>query len=150
MKWLIGACFLIIVGIGLKMALDTGEKSPIFASGSVELDPGLVQDSVGITTLFLVIFDQDSPMPMPYGAAKFTLDHPPQAGKFFDFVLTKEKLQIMGMGGGGQGFPHKMRLKARLDRDGFGGADQAGDIVGEISAVDFGGKDIHILLNRKI
>lgn len=140
MKWLAIAVFsALVLFLGIRTAMQTGEKSPILAKGSVTISPELAAKATGIRTLFIVIHDMDSPMPMPFGAVKFTFDEDVKPGKFYDFVLTKERMQIMGGGmGGGGGPPARMRLKARLDRDGMGGMDQPGDLSGEIQPVALG------------
>ena len=65
--------------------------------------------------LYVVVFDMDSPMPMPYGAMKERLDSPATAGVFFPLTITKEKLRVMNPN---RPVPQRMRLKARLDKDG--------------------------------
>jgi hypothetical protein len=45
--------------------------------------------------------------------------------------------------------PEKIRIKARLDRDGIGGQDQNGDLTGELSDVAIGSKDIILQINKK-
>ncbi len=44
--------------------------------------------------------------------------------------------------------PPQFRLKARLDADGAGGMDQPGDLVGEVSQVASGSRDVVITINR--
>ena len=74
--------------------------------------------------LYVVVYDMDSPMPMPYGAMKERLDSPATAGVFFPLTITKEKLMVMNPN---RPVPQRMRLKARLDKDGNAGMDQPGD-----------------------
>jgi hypothetical protein len=149
MKWLfIIAGLAAVIYFGILAAIQTGEKSPKFVEGVMSLPKELESKTTGINTLFLVIYDLDSPRPMPYGAVKFRLADPVKAGEFFPFVVTKEKLQVMG--GMGAAPPKRMRLKARLDRDGFGGGDQPGDITGEIPEVAFGSSGILISLNKLV
>ena len=47
-----------------------GEKSPLIASGSVHIEASLEEQAVGLRTLYITVFDQNSPMPMPFGAMK--------------------------------------------------------------------------------
>lgn len=148
-KSLMALGFVAVVAIGVKLAMDTGQKSPIYAMGTLEISDELAASAQGIDTLFMVLYDQDSAMPMPYGAVKFHLDQPAKPGRFFDFVITKEKLQLMGMAGQGA-LPRNMRIKARLDRDGQGGRDQAGDITGEVAPVVFGSQNVVIKMSTKI
>lgn len=149
MKWLlIIGSMVAVIGIGLKMAVQTGEKSPKFVEGTIELPPKYEAKATGISTLFVIIYDLDSKRPMPYGAVKFKLDENPKAGKFFPFLITREKLQIMA--GQMAPAPQRMRLKARLDKDGLGGMDQPGDLTGGVSEVAFGSSDITISLNNLV
>lgn len=152
-KWLAGIGFVVVVVVGINFAINTGQKSPIYASGSLEIPEGLASSATGISTLFMVIYDLDSPVPMPYGAVRFRLDQPVAAGKFFDFNITKEKIQLMGMAENNANaglFPKRLRIKARLDRDGIAGRDQQGDIVGEANPVAFGTTGLVIRLDHKI
>ena len=56
-----------VVGIGIYSAIDLGEKSPVYASGKIVLPSEHAKAALGIKTLYLVVYDLDSPMPMPYG-----------------------------------------------------------------------------------
>ena len=87
-----------VAGIAIFFLLQVveQEKSPFFARGNIELDPSLVEDADGISTLYVVVYDMDaSPMPMPYGAMKERLDSSATAGVFFPLTITKEKLMVM-------------------------------------------------------
>ena len=149
MKWaiiLIGVFG--IIALSLKAAMDTGEKSPKFVGGHIHLPENLLEKSRGMSTLFVVIYDLDSKMPMPYGAVKFRLKEPPKAGNFYPFVITRERLQIMA--GETAPAPKRMRVKARLDKDGIAGMDQPGDLTGEIKEVAFGADNVEIRLARLV
>ena len=135
-----------VAGIAIFSASEHGEKSPFFARGNIELDPSLVEDADGISTLYVVVYDMDSPMPMPYGAMKERLDSSATAGVFFPLTITKEKLRVMNPN---RPVPQRMRLKARLDKDGNAGMDQPGDLTGEISGINFGESNVTILINSK-
>jgi hypothetical protein len=124
-----------------------GEKSPLIASGSVRIEPSLEEQAVGLRTLFITVFDQDSPRPMPFGAMKEKLRSDFRPEESFEFLITRERLQIMNPNAA---FPVNLRIKARLDIDGFGGMDQPGDITGEISGVALGSKEVQIILNQKL
>jgi hypothetical protein len=140
---------LLIVGlvavIAISVALNTGEKSPIYVAGSVEVPRELRTDAEGISTMFVTIFDEESPMPMPYGAMKESL--PKDLSLPIDFALTKERMQIMNPDGP---MPRMMRVKVRLDKDGMGGADQPGDLVGIVEHVQFGSSGLQIKIQQKI
>lgn len=149
MKYAIILGTIVIAGLGLFVALNTGEKSPILAKGSIHLAEDALKAVGKAKTLYIVVYDENSERPMPFGAVRFLLDTPPQSsGKIFEFTLTKEKLQVMATAMGGSSTPpSQMRLKARLDQDGLGGMDQPGDIVGELTQVAKGQKDLTILLD---
>ena len=136
-----------IAVLALFSASEHGEKSPFFAQGTIELDPALVEDADGIATLYVVVYDMDSQMPMPYGAMKERLSEPAKGGKFFPLAITKEKLMVMNPN---MPTPKRMRLKARLDKDGGAGMDQPGDLTGEVRDVSFGQSDVTIVINKKI
>lgn len=142
--WLIAAAGLVIV-LALVLALQMGEKSPIFAAGKIRVDESVAAHAKGIQTLYLVIYDAESPMPMPYGAVRESV--PANDPKEIDFLITQEKLQVMNPG---RPMPKVLRVKARLDLDGVAGMDQAGDLVGEAENVAFGTTDAKITINKRI
>lgn len=146
--WAIVGAVVITLVIAVVAAMQTGEKSPIFAQGVLEIPEDLAGKAAGIETLYMVVYDLDSPRPMPYGAVRFRLAEAVAPGGFFDFVITKERLQIMG--GMNQPPPKRMRIKARLDRDGQGGMDQPGDITGQLEEVAFGAKDLRLKLDSLV
>lgn len=148
--WLVGGVLVFAVVImAIIAALQTGEKSPAFATGRVVLDPSLEDKAKDIRTLFIVIHDADSPMPMPYGAIKENLSEGAKAGTLVDFLITKERVQAMG-GGMDRPLPKNMRLKARLDLDGLGGMDQPGDLIGVVEGVPFGAENVEIKINQAV
>ncbi len=143
--WLGGLIFFVIIGFALYSAMDTGVKSPILAEGTIELTPELAGSAQGITTLFIIINDADSPRPMPYGAVKEHLSA--DFTQPFTFTLTREKMTMMNPDAP---LPQNMRLKARLDRDGVAGVDQPGDLVGIVDGVKFGGSGVTLRIDRRI
>jgi len=136
------------IGFGLFQAMTMGEKSPIIAEGTLELSAELNDYALNAETLFITIFDAESTSPMPYGAIKERIT-PGASGEFFKFLLTKEKMMMMGGGQNGQ-MPKNIRIKARLDNDGMGGQDQPGDIVGSVASVPFGATGVKIILDELI
>ncbi|MEY4630975.1 MAG: hypothetical protein RIQ81_1095 [Pseudomonadota bacterium] len=136
----------IVVALAIFTAVQTGQKSPLYASGTVEITPELVSAAKGMRTLYLVALPPaESGMRMPFGAARFNVNED-ASGKFLNFTLTPEIMQLMP--GAGGVMPDEFRLKARLDADGAGGADQPGDLVGEVSTVKLGTEGILITINR--
>ncbi|SME97781.1 hypothetical protein SAMN06296036_102386 [Pseudobacteriovorax antillogorgiicola] len=128
--------------------MNFGEKSNIYVSGEVVI-PESFSDKINsnISTLFVVVYDEESPMPMPYGAMKLRLDQAPEAGGSLPFFVTKERLMVMREN---QPPPYKLRVKARLDLDGNAGRDQPGDLTGEASGVALGTQDITITIDKYI
>lgn len=139
-----------IVGYSLYQAQSVGEKSPIYLGGTIEVSPNLKGNIDSQNTLFLVLYDQNSPMPMPYGAIKETIEPSQLKDGRYDFLITKEKLQVMAMGNENPKVPELFRLKVRVDRDGVGGRDQPGDISGQLTGLPYGKKDVAIKLDTLI
>lgn len=135
------------VSAGIYTAIDTGSQSPIILAGKVRLAPELVESAKGIRTLYLVVHDPNSPMPMPFGAVRETLAEDAKAGEFFDFFITKEKLQMMNPQAP---YPLTMRLKVRLDRDGLGGTDQPGDLRGEATSLPIGQQGVVVEIKELV
>lgn len=143
-----GGALVGIIVIAVVMAGRMGETSHAFAKGQVVLDDSVKEAAQGIGTLFIIASGPDRPMPL--GALRKSMSG--EIGSVvYDFVLTKDNLQLMGgaMGGGGD-LPPEFKLKARLDRDGTAGPDQPGDVVGEVAVVQKGQSGIEIRLNRVI
>ncbi|MFW7380948.1 MAG: hypothetical protein ACOH5I_19185 [Oligoflexus sp.] len=146
---LIGVAILILmVIIGLVTAMNLGEKSPIYVSGKVVIPEKLMDRAERIENLFVIIYDLDSPMPMPYGAMRQRLGPIIANGQNeIDFFVTVEKLQVMHEMAPK---PRRMRVKVRLDLDGMGGRDEPGDITGELEEVNFGTSGVTITADQYI
>lgn len=136
----------IIIGIAVAVAFQTGEKSPVYVAGKIRLADNLAGNAAGMNTLYLVLYDANTGRPMPYGAVRENVAENPQ-GEFFQFVITQEKLQVMSPN---SRVPHHFRIKARLDRDGLGGVDQPGDLVGEIDSVAYGSANVEITIAKLV
>lgn len=91
------------------------------------------QKTHGLRTLYIIVYDAQSSMPMPYGAMKVDLTKDPQ-GTVYKGVLNSANINVMS----GGPLPETLRIKARLDRDGSAGKDSPGDIVGSIEGVKKG------------
>jgi hypothetical protein len=140
-----GILVLVIVG-AIFVARDYGEPSPILAAGSIEISPELEAAASPLDTLFLIFFDQDSQMPMPYGAIRYKLNKAAQ-GEFHKFIVTPDNLNIMNPNGPK---PSRFRIKAKLDADGTAGMDAAGDLVGEVLEVTPGAMDLRVKIDRRL
>lgn len=143
-----GLIVALLVVIAVVMAGQMGEKSPILAAGKITLSDDLVPKAQGIETLFLILYDADSPMPMPYGAVKERLSADAvKPGWTYEFYITKEKIQTMRPDAPA---PQHLRIKARLDRDGTAGPDQPGDLAGEVAGVNLGTQDVMLAISRYV
>ncbi len=140
-----GVVILIIIVIAVVTAGEMGETSHAYAKGKVVLAPELEEQAKGIHTLFIIMAGPDRPMPL--GAQRKTLGGDAK-GTVYEFVLTKDSMQMMAMGGGE--IPEPFKLKARLDVDGTAGPDQPGDLVGEVTAVKLGAEGVEIVIDRAI
>ena len=137
---------LLVIGLAISAAFMTGQQSPLFASGTVSITPDLEASAKGIRTLYIVALPADGGR-MPLGAARFNLNDDAK-GKFIDFVLTPETMQLMP---GAQGaMPQTFTIKARLDTDGAGGMDQSGDLTGVSEAIALGSRDVSITIASAI
>jgi len=125
------------------LAAAAGTKK--FADIEISLDDSaLLKKNTGIRTLYVTIYDASSSMPIPYGAVKVDLDKDAK-GTFYKAELNSENVTVMS---GGE-IPKKLRIKARLDKDGSAGRDEAGDLVGIADQVAAGSK-VKIVINKAI
>lgn len=149
---LLAIALIAIVGYSLYQANSVGQKSPIYLGGTIEVSPELRESIDTQNTLFLVLYDQNSPMPMPFGAIKETIEPGQLKNGSYQFLITKEKLQVMSaaMGNEDPKVPELFRLKVRVDRDGVGGRDQPGDISGQLTGLPYGKKDVALKLDTLV
>lgn len=146
-RWGISLIILGTICSVLLMTQQFAEKSLVYAEGEVALSSDLIESAKGLRTLFIVVYDEDSPMPMPYGAIKYSLSSD-ATGAFKSFVLTKDNLQIMNPNAAK--LPKRLRIKARLDKNGQGGMDQAGDLIGDLKGVALGQSGLKIILSKEV
>jgi hypothetical protein len=142
---LIAVLTLIIAGC-IAAAFFFGETSPVIAEGKILLKPEMEAQAQGMRTVYIIVKDPSSPMPMPYGAMATTISEDPK-GTVMTFKLTRDNLRVMNTSAE---HPQKIIVKARLDMDGMGGADTPGDIVGTTEAIDWGAKGITLTLDQLI
>lgn len=115
------------------------ETPKAYADIEVKLeDAKLLAKSAGIRTLYITLYDAASTAPRPYGALKVDLTQDAKKGTIYTGKLDPSN--VMTMGGGA--VPAKLRIKARLDKDGSAGPDGAGDLVGIADQVTAGGKAV--------
>lgn len=149
MKSLSGIKIAVVLFVTIVMAVAVvsrfASRQPVIVSGEVTLEEALGPKAEGIRTLFITLFDAESPMPMPYGAARFVLGRDAHPGSFFHFSITTENLQVMNPD---RPHPQQLRVKARLDRDGQGGQDQPDDLVGSVDQIPVGSRDIIVKIDK--
>lgn len=136
----------VVVAIVIVTALaNFGERSPIILQGTVKLAPELQEKAKAGVALYLIVRDEASSMPMPWGAMVTSMPSP-SGDHLYEFTLTKENLRTMGDGAP----PKTLRLKARVDLDGAGGADMPGDLTGEISGLAFGQEHVVVTIDKEV
>ncbi len=144
-RWLQALLSIVALLLILLIASRFSEKAPIYAEGSISISPQLAAKAEEQRNLFIVVFDQNSPGPMPYGALRVQLDAAPH-GTFHHFILTRENLSVMA--GKQNGELDKMRIKARLSSSGFIGQNSQGDLYGEITDISLAAQGLHIVIDK--
>jgi hypothetical protein len=134
----------LLVAAGLFAPLAHADVAKKIADVEIKIDDGLIKKDAGIRTMFLIVYDADSSMPMPYGALKVDLTADAK-GVFYKGALTSQNITVMG----GGDVPKNLRIKARLDKDGSAGRDEPGDLVGIADKVSPGSK-VNITINKAI
>jgi hypothetical protein len=124
--------------IALAAPIARAEAAKPFADVEIKLDDAkLAAKGAGVHTLFITIYDAASQAPRPYGAVKVDLAKDASKGTIYKGTLDQNNVMVMG---GGE-MPKKLRIKAKLDKDGSAGPDEAGDLVGT-TETELGGKAV--------
>lgn len=142
--------FAAVVLLAIAYALIVGDTAKIYVSGTVEVAPALREKSHAARTIFIILraaagASGDLPRQPPWGAYRDRVDF--SSSDSYSFTLTKDNLQLMGQQ---TNPPASFDIKVRLDRDGQGGADQPGDLVGTLQQVASGSRAVHITLDSEI
>lgn len=120
-------------------ALLAAEPAKTYADVEVKIDDtALVAKAASIRTLYVTLYDAAGTGPMPYGAARLTLEKDASKGTIYKGKLDSTVVKAMGSGEP----PKTLRIKARLDKDGSAGPDAPGDLVGVASNVALGSKAV--------
>ncbi len=143
--WIGGVVVFLSVAASLVLAVTYGEKEAMFFSGKVTLDPSLENDARDIRTLYISLFDDEVESRRPYGAMRIQLISSPK-GRVAGFTANRDTVSVMFPGSKS---PRTFRVRARLDRDGLGGVAQPGDLVGEVSNISLGSRNIEIKISEK-
>jgi hypothetical protein len=88
------------------------------------------------------VFDENSKLPMPYGALRSEINSLEEKKEFF---LSEHNLTVMNPAAPK---PQKLRIKARLEQSGQAGPDKPGDLTGE-SLIDIG-SETTVIINKLI
>jgi hypothetical protein len=143
-RWLITVLSIAVIVGAMLIASRFSEKSLVYAGGSISIAPEAEAGASGHRNLFIVVYDQDNPAPMPYGALRVELKEAPK-GTFYHFVLTKENLSVMA----GKQAHHELktlRIKAKVTAASFVGEESPGDVSGEVSDIALGDETVAIVV----
>ncbi len=127
---------LMVLGLSLSFSHFAKASDQKLASVEISIDDKLLAKNVGVRTLFVIVYDTESKMPMPFGAMKIDLKADAK-GSIYKGDLTTANIQRMNPDAP---LPKTIRIKARLDKDGSAGMDQAGDLVGIVEKINVGEK----------
>ncbi len=137
------SCFMLTLGLSVSPLLKAADQK--FATLEVTVEDKVAKAAAGVRTLYVIVYDNESKMPMPYGAMKVDLKADAK-GSIFKGDLTTANVQRMNPQAP---FPKTIRLKARLDKDGNAGMDQPGDAVGKVDGIKVG-DNAKIVINTTI
>ena len=146
-RWSVAVIFVLAAVGTIATVSQFAEQDAIYVQGSIELKPELEERATGIRTLYMALFDADSPAPIPYGAIRYHLSEDAK-GTFYTFVITEANLQKMPASAASN--PRVLRVKARLDATGMAGPDKPGDLVGELPRVERGSRSVRLVIDRSI
>jgi hypothetical protein len=124
----------LVLGLGLSVSPFVKAADQKLASVEITVDDKVAKNAAGVRTLYVIVYDNESKMPMPYGAMKIELKADAK-GSIYKGDLTTANVQRMSAQAA---LPKSIRLKARLDKDGSAGMDQPGDVVGKLDNVKVG------------
>ncbi len=137
------SCFMLTLGLSVSPLLKAADQK--FATLEVTVEDKVAKAAAGVRTLYVIVYDNESKMPMPYGAMKVDLKADAK-GSIFKGDLTTANVQRMNPQAP---FPKTIRLKARLDKDGNAGMDQPGDVIGKADGIKVG-DNAKIVINTTI
>lgn len=140
------SCLMLTLGFGLSPAMQAADQKLVSVEVTLASTDPVPKAAPGIRTLYIILHDVKSQTPRPYGAVRVELKADAK-GLFYKGDVTTA--DVATMGGAPGNIPAEFRLKARLDKDGSGGPDQPGDIVGSIPSVKAGGT-AKIVLNSVV
>ena len=145
-KWVLPTASIVFILGVLLIATQFAQKPDAFVSGRIIANQEITQRAQGINIMFITLFDANLPGP-PFGAMREPINIGSKKSIDRVFYVTREKLMIMRPGAP---FPEKLRVKVRFDRDGQGGPDRPGDIVGEVDQIPIGQENLMIEMTKVI
>ncbi len=156
--------FAAVVLLAIGYAVLVGDKTKIYVGGTIAVAPALQEKSQATRVIFIILRNANAidvpitvieadnivgnkprPASLPWGAYRDNVDFANDSS--YAFTLTKDNLQLMGQQSDP---PDTFDIKVRLDRDGQGGADQRGDLVGKLQQVERGSRAVHIVIDQEI
>lgn len=127
-------------------ASSFSDKPEIVVAGELRIDDSISDYAIPNRTLFLVIYSQDPSKPMPLAIMKEPI-RVSEGGFIRKFSISPDKLQRMMSH---DPIPKTFRIKARLDRDGQGGPDAPGDVITNVTDIQYGSENVVIKFDQKI
>ena len=148
---------LLITAITFYHLFHRSSPADVLAAGYLHVPPHLVDYAAASSKLFLILYHKDTPMPLAVmeEPLKVVVSNTTRSqGYRRYFAITQEKLSSMAAPSTLTSLlktPHtKLFLKARFDRDGWGGRDQPGDLTSnKLSFLPYS-QDLLISLDQKI
>lgn len=144
-RWVMPVISVLFLVAVVVIAAKFAEKPASYVSGTIKASPEIAEKAQGIKIMFVTVFDADQPGP-PYGAMREPINIGLDGVERI-FYVTREKLQVMNAA---RPLPNNIRVKVRFDRDGQGGPDRPGDIVGEIPNLPIGTEEVTIEMTKVI
>ena len=127
---------MLILGFGLSPAMQAADQKLVSVEVTLASTEPVTKAAPGIRTLYIILHDSKSQTPRPLGAVRVDLK---ADAKGLVYKGDVKAADVQTMGGTLGTIPENFRVKARLDKDGSGGRDLPGDIVGSIPSVAAGG-----------
>ena len=118
---------------------SNASQGNVLAAGNITVAPELADRARQISTVYVILRSaQGGP---PYAVAR--LENPHEAALTFE--LTTANVMVQGAQP-----PQDARLIVRFDADGRAGAEQPGDLVGELSEVSLGSSQLAVVVSRQV
>ena len=121
------------------VTLSPSEQGNLLASGKITVSPDLADRAKQITTVYVMIRSgQGGP---PYAVVRLENPHAAE----LPFELTQAHVMTQGAQP-----PSDAKIVVRFDADTRAGAEQPGDLVGELSPVTLGSSNLGVVVSREV